>query len=237
MANLRGDIRVRAGAIGQTWQTFQVPGRNSDPRPDDLITRARVNAYGLLSVTQGDGTARLLSVGDAVFRTLNPTAGLPGAGLWTDRTKTSVFAAGGDITLSTTGIEAPSTLSLVASEGSIYGTSNDADKIQVRPSLDGGVEVLAADSIYRLGLGARRMKMPRVFLVWRRLASTRWTAISTTWAMEPCRPQEAWGCWVGRLGFVPAAISWVWARPLILLSTGNTVAPWLSGTTPIRMSP
>ncbi|MFP1680225.1 filamentous hemagglutinin family protein [Alloalcanivorax sp. C16-2] len=153
VANLRGDIRVRAGAIGQTWQTFQVPGSNSDPRPDDLITRARVNAYGLLSVTQGDGAARLLSVGDAVFRTLDPTAGLPGAGLWTDRTKTSVFAAGGDITLSTTGIEAPSTLSLVASEGSIYGTSNSGDSIQVRPSLDGGVEVLAADSIYRLGLG------------------------------------------------------------------------------------
>ncbi len=153
VANLRGDIRVRAGAIGQTWQTFQVPGSNSDPRPDDLITRARVNAYGLLSVTQGDGAARLLSVGDAVFQTLNPTAGLPGAGLWTDRTKTSVFAAGGDITLSTTGIEAPSTLSLVASEGSIYGTSNSGDSIQVRPSLDGGVEVLAADSIYRLGLG------------------------------------------------------------------------------------
>lgn len=154
VANLRGDIRVRAGAIGQTWQTFQVPG-NSDPRPDDLITRARVNAYGILSVTQGDGSARLLSVGDAVFRTLNPTAGLPGAGLWTDGTKTSVFAAGGDITMSSlsTGIEAPSTLSLVASEGSIYGTRNSGDSIQVRPSLDGGVEVLAADSIYRFGLG------------------------------------------------------------------------------------
>jgi filamentous hemagglutinin family protein len=155
VANLRGDIRVRAGAIGQTWQTFQVPGTNSDPRPDDLITRARVNDYGLLSVTQGDGTARLLSVGDAVLRTLNPTTGLPGAGLRTDRTKISVFAAGGDITMSSlpTGIEAPSTLSLVASEGSIYGTRNDADKIQVRPSLDGIVEVLAADSIYRFGLG------------------------------------------------------------------------------------
>ncbi len=155
VANLRGDIRVRAGAIGQTWQTFQVPSNNTDPRPDDLITRARVNAYGVLSVTQGDGTARLLSVGDAVFRTLNPTASLPDAGLWTDRTKFSVFAAGGDITLSTTGIEAPSTLSLVAGEGSIYGRTDDATRFQVRPSLNGLVEVLAADSIYHFGLGIK----------------------------------------------------------------------------------
>lgn len=148
--NLRGDIQVRAGGIGQTWQTFASPSSN-DPRPDDLIARAPSLAYGRLHVTVGDASARLLSVGDQVLSTRDPLAGM-GVDIRQDQSGIAAFSAGGDVTL--TGGQAPSTLSLVAGEGSLYGASSPtAQDAVVRASLDGAVELLAADSIYHLGLG------------------------------------------------------------------------------------
>jgi len=151
--NLRGDIQVRAGGIGQTWQTFESPSSNNiDPRPDDLIALAPTDPYGRLNVAVGDASARLLSVGDQVLSTRDPLAGM-GVDIRQDQSGIAAFSAGGDVTL--TGGQAPSTLSLVAGEGSLYGASSSptAQDTVVRASLDGAVELLAADSIYHLGLG------------------------------------------------------------------------------------
>jgi len=149
--NLRGDIQVRAGGIGQTWQTFESPSSN-DPRPDDLIARAPTDPYGRLNVAIGDASARLLSVGDQVLSTRDPLASM-GVDIRQDQSGIAAFSAGGDVTL--TGGQAPSTLSLVAGEGSLYGagSSPTAQDAVVRASLEGAVELLAADSIYHLGLG------------------------------------------------------------------------------------
>lgn len=151
--NLRGDIQVRAGGIGQTWQTFESPSSNNvDPRPDDLIARAPTDPYGRLNVAVGDASARLLSVGDQVLSTRDPLASM-GVDIRQDQSGIAAFSAGGDVTL--TGGQAPSTLSLVAGEGSLYGagSSPTAQDAVVRASLEGAVELLAADSIYHLGLG------------------------------------------------------------------------------------
>ena len=151
--NLRGDIQVRAGGIGQTWQTFESPSSNNiDPRPDDLIALAPTDPYGRLNVAVGDASARLLSVGDQVLSTRDPLASM-GVDIRQDQSGIAAFSAGGDVTL--TGGQAPSMLSLVAGEGSLYGASSSptAQDAVVRASLDGAVELLAADSIYHLGLG------------------------------------------------------------------------------------
>ena len=151
--NLRGDIQVRAGGIGQTWQTFESPSSNNiDPRPDDLIARATTDPYGRLNVAVGDASAQLLSVGDQVLSTRDPLASM-GVDIRQEQSGIAAFSAGGDVTL--TGGQAPSTLSLVAGEGSLYGASSSptAQDVVVRASLEGAVELLAADSIYHLGLG------------------------------------------------------------------------------------
>tara|TARA_R110001606_G_scaffold81584_1_gene187550 strand:+ start:10790 stop:22960 length:12171 start_codon:yes stop_codon:yes gene_type:complete len=153
VTNLRGDIQVRAGEIGRTWQTFAPPSNNTDPRPDDLIAQAPALLYGRLNIVAGDATARLLSVGDLVLSMVNPLAGT-GLDLRADRSGVTAFSAGGDVALGRG--QTPSSLSLVASEGSIYGAGAQSAQAQatvVRGSLEGTTELLAADSIYHLGLG------------------------------------------------------------------------------------
>ncbi len=139
--NLRGEARARAGSIGEKVYAFGSQW-SIDPRPEALRARAMDILDGGMTIAVGDAQARLLSVSDLGLGALNPVEAIMGVDIRED--DTSILAvSGGDMFLSG---EAPSSLSLVAGEGSIYGGA------QVRASLEGAVELLAADSLYRVDM-------------------------------------------------------------------------------------
>ena len=139
--NLRGEARARAGSIGEKVYAFGSQQSN-DPRPEELRARVWDIPDGRMTIAVGDAQARLLSVSDLGLGALNPVEAIMGVDIREDDTRI-VAVSGGDMFLSG---EAPSSLSLVAGEGSIYGGA------QVRASLEGAVELLAADSLYRVDM-------------------------------------------------------------------------------------
>ncbi len=139
--NLRGEARARAGSIGEKVYAFGSQ-RSIDPRPEALRARVWDVPDGGMTIAVGDAQARFLSVSDLSLDALNPVEAIMGVDIREDDTRI-VAVSGGDMFLSG---EAPSSLSLVAGEGSIYGGA------QVRASLEGAVELLAADSLYRVDM-------------------------------------------------------------------------------------
>lgn len=139
--NLRGEARARAGSIGEKAYAFGSQQSN-DPRPEELRARVWDISDGGMTIAVGDAQARFLSVSDLGLGALNPVEAIMGVDIREDDTRI-VAVSGGDMFLSG---EAPSSLSLVAGEGSIYGGA------QVRASLEGAVELLAADSLYRVDM-------------------------------------------------------------------------------------
>ncbi|WP_229682950.1 filamentous haemagglutinin family protein [Alloalcanivorax dieselolei] len=159
VTNLRGDVLVQAGAIGQIWNTYLVSSTNTDPRPDDELLQVDRNLYGGLRLVLGDTRARVYTLGDQIVNPEDP--GVNRVDLWTDTTEASLFSAGGNVGVGsgdTSGGLAPGRLSAIAAEGSIYGNSNGVST-NVRnwvaeTTADGWLEFLAGDSIYTLGVSS-----------------------------------------------------------------------------------
>src|SRR5690606_17289361 len=74
VTNLRGDIDVTAGSIGQVWKTFEIsnPESDRDPRPDSYSQFNDTDGYGALTIFPGDGVATLNSRGDMVATVFDP---------------------------------------------------------------------------------------------------------------------------------------------------------------------
>ncbi|MFT0138257.1 filamentous hemagglutinin family protein [Alcanivoracaceae bacterium MT1] len=159
VTNLRGDVLVQAGAIGQIWNTYLVSSTNTDPRPDDELLQVDRNLYGGLRLVLGDTRARVYTLGDQI---VNPEApGVNRVDLWADTTEASLLSAGGNVGVGsggTSGGLAPGRLSAIAAEGSIYGNSNGASTTVrnwvAETTADGWLEFLAGDSIYTLGVSS-----------------------------------------------------------------------------------
>ena len=159
VTNLRGDVLVQAGAIGQIWNTYLVSSTNTDPRPDDELLQVDRNLYGGLRLVLGDTRARVYTLGDQIVNPEDP--GVNRVDLWADTTEASLLSAGGNVGVGsggTSGGLAPGRLSAIAAEGSIYGNSNGAST-NVRnwvaeTTADGWLEFLAGDSIYTLGVSS-----------------------------------------------------------------------------------
>ncbi|AKM11044.1 filamentous hemagglutinin family protein [Croceicoccus naphthovorans] len=174
LTNLRGDIDVTAGSIGQVWKTFEVNNMESDrdPRPDSYSQFNDTDGYGALTIFPGDGVATLNSRGDMVATVFDPglqnTPALVGVEVdgqigatqtwftqFTDATRVNLFSAGGDLTIGSEnfgGYQGPARVSAIAAGGSLYGIGRVAggESIDLMPSDDGTAEFLASDTIYYL---------------------------------------------------------------------------------------
>lgn len=174
VTNLRGDIDVTAGSIGQVWKTFEVNTMESDrdPRPDSYSQFNDTDGYGALTIFPGDGVATLNSRGDMVATVFDPglqiTPALVGVEVdgqigatrswftqFTNSTRVNLFSAGGDLTIGSEnfgGYQGPAHVSAIAASGSLYGIGRVAGgaSIDLMPSDDGTAEFLASDTIYYL---------------------------------------------------------------------------------------
>ncbi len=153
VASLRGDVQVRAKALGDLWQTYDV-ANNTDPRPDDELLLVNKRTFGGLRLVLGDAQATLHTQGDALVNVQDPSTN--GVVLRTDHTEAFVFSTGGDIGVGGGAGDSnlPARFSAVAADGSIYGNgfSPNALNLSADVSPDGWLEFLARDSIYTLGL-------------------------------------------------------------------------------------
>ncbi|MAO50766.1 MAG: filamentous hemagglutinin, partial [Pusillimonas sp.] len=154
VASLRGDVQVRAKALGDLWQTYEVASHNTDPRPDDELLLVNKRTFGGLRLVLGDAQATLHTQGDALVNVQDPSTN--GVVLRTDHTEALVFSTGGDIGVGGGAGDSnlPARFSAVAADGSIYGNgfSPNALNLSADVSPDGWLEFLAWDSIYTLGL-------------------------------------------------------------------------------------
>ncbi|AFT71426.1 Filamentous hemagglutinin-like protein [Alloalcanivorax dieselolei B5] len=154
IANLRGDVQVRAQALGDLWQTYKVAETNTDPRPDDELLLVNKRTFGGLRLVLGDAQATLHTQGDALVNVQDPSTN--GVVLRTDHTEALVFSTGGDIGVgggSGSG-SLPARFSAVAAGGSVYGNGNSPNQVNLTTdvSSNGWLEILARESIYTLGL-------------------------------------------------------------------------------------
>ncbi|KAF0807282.1 filamentous hemagglutinin-like protein [Alcanivorax xiamenensis] len=154
VANLRGDVQVRAEALGELWQTYDVASYNTDPRPDDELLLVNKRAFGGLRLVLGDARATLHTRGDALVNVQDPSTN--GVVLRTDHTEALVLSTGGDIGVgggSGSG-SLPARFSAVAAGGSVYGNGNSPNQVNLTTdvSSNGWLEILARESIYTLGL-------------------------------------------------------------------------------------
>ncbi|WP_178130531.1 filamentous haemagglutinin family protein [Reyranella sp. CPCC 100927] len=164
VTNVRGDIRVLAGSIGQTeLKQYGVP-RMDDPRPVDNQAPFVANMYSGLAVAPGDGRATLSARGDlSMFIAADPgrvtargapvasdgaqtAAGTSWFTLWTGTTAIDLFSAGGYVSPMQTfyGTFYPPNLSVVAAGGSIIFSPN---MMNLMPAARGSLELLARDAI------------------------------------------------------------------------------------------
>ncbi len=167
IANLRGEIDVRAGAIGQTQVTGYGVNPNGDPRPVDVTQPSAIIAYSPLLISLGDAHARLSArgnltvangrdpgrmalVGGQTAAGEGPTTGTTSFSLWTDRSGTDLFSAGGDIVWSSIARSesslptySPGRFTAVAAGGSIA----IRDELILAPSRQGTLELLARDHL------------------------------------------------------------------------------------------
>ncbi|MFY9349727.1 MAG: filamentous hemagglutinin family protein [Sphingobium sp.] len=167
ITNLRGEIDVRAGAIGQTQVTGYGVSSNGDPRPVDVTRSSDIIAYSPLVVSLGDAQARITARGNlAVTNGRDPgrtalIGGQTAAGdgsmtgttaftLWTDRSGVDLFSAGGDIVWSSIAQSgaslptySPGRFTAVATGGSII----IRDELMLAPSRQGALELLSRDHV------------------------------------------------------------------------------------------
>jgi filamentous hemagglutinin family protein len=182
--NLRGDIAVQAGAIGSALLAYGV-GAPNDPRATDLYRATRLQADGGVGgpvVVIGDGSASLQARGDLVFGGAGdpgmiyslPSTG-PSFSLWRSDTAIKLLSAGGNMVPlsvaqytgnneawgsedSTNRAMMTPIFEAVAAQGSLYWAG--ARRIELAPSRDGYLELLAGDSIYAAAFGIGNSNAP-----------------------------------------------------------------------------
>jgi filamentous hemagglutinin family protein len=157
VVNLRGDTVISAGSVGQLLSSGYGL-RNSDgssiaydPRAADTTRPRDRTFYTPLRLVTGDGTINLQSRGTAAVLTatdLSPN----GVSLWTDRSSTTLFSAGGSLSqLPVAGAGAgnsdnlifdPANFTAIAPSGSITVA------LMLNPSRTGRLELLAGDSLF-----------------------------------------------------------------------------------------
>ncbi|WP_454628458.1 filamentous haemagglutinin family protein [Bradyrhizobium cenepequi] len=150
IANLRGDIDVRAASVGRVIEVGFGVQHVGDPRPSDPLVPNTFLEGGRQNFSLGDGTLTVKSRSDIV-------ATVSAAGnLWTDTTAAELFSAGGNVSPSAT---VPS-LSTIAAHGTIY-TGITTDGFNLLPSPVGQLELLAWDSIngYNGAVGISYIRM------------------------------------------------------------------------------
>ncbi|MDY0241490.1 MAG: filamentous hemagglutinin N-terminal domain-containing protein, partial [Rhodospirillaceae bacterium] len=170
--NVRGDISVQAGSIGAALLSYGTRAFN-DPRPTELYRAAALLISGGVGgpvVVIGDGSADLRARGDLVFGGAgNPGMIFPGGSvwdgpsfsLWRHDTAIKLLSAGGNMVPLNTSAYAgqnkqwdysdgrvmlPPIFEAVAAHGSLYWAGNA--RIELAPSRDGYLDLLAGDSIY-----------------------------------------------------------------------------------------
>ncbi|MCK9919220.1 filamentous hemagglutinin family protein [Microbacteriaceae bacterium K1510] len=231
LTNLRGALGIDAGAIGRidlgyglSRYEFKV-----DPRPIDLTTANAARSNGGPLLVMGDTTAMFSARGDVVLSGANDagrtsqqnatpysvtsngvTTSYTGGGyswfsLWTGNTAIDLFAAGGNLTPTTIGVNGPTTLTstdgaiktsgdypsilrAVAASGSVYygarlydPNSSYVTALVLAPSPRGQLEILAQGSIYTLGMpidmsGADMSVLPAPFRPGFYGGATEWAA-------------------------------------------------------------
>ncbi len=167
LVNLRGDSRVRAGAVGMTLESGYGLKSDFDPRAVDAQAPRDRFGYGWLGLVVGDGTMAVAARGDLMALTArdagrvvllggatqasfegqeNPA--LTSFTLWTERSGLELFSAGGDIqqrkSITNNGEWIrydPGRLSAIAANGSI------ATNLALAPSRQGRLELLARDRV------------------------------------------------------------------------------------------
>jgi len=174
--NLRGDIAVKAGVIGSALLSYGL-GALNDPRAAELNRATMLQLNGGVGgpvVVIGDGSASLQSRGDLVFGGAGDPGmiyaigfGEPGDGpafaLWRPKTSITLLSAGGNMVplnvseydgqnerwaseSSTNLAMLPPIFEAIAAHGNLYWAG--ATRIELAPSRDGYLELLAAGSIY-----------------------------------------------------------------------------------------
>ncbi|QOT82184.1 filamentous hemagglutinin family protein (plasmid) [Cupriavidus basilensis] len=192
LTNVRGAIEVSAGSIGRIDLGYgmSAPSYTADPRaPDPNVANGGRSNGGPL-VLAGDTAVSFTSRGDLVLSSAEDpgrtaqqnttpysitsngvTIPYKGGGyswftLWTDRTAVDLFAAGGNLTPTTVGVnindnrqggDYPSILRAAAAEGSIYYGAKFYENgyvtsLALAPSPRGQLEILARNSIQTLGM-------------------------------------------------------------------------------------
>ncbi|WP_454622244.1 filamentous haemagglutinin family protein [Bradyrhizobium cenepequi] len=137
LANLRGDIDLRAASVGRVIETGFGVAINGDPRLlDPLVPNGFLEA-GRQNFSLGDGTLTLHSRSDIVA-TVSPAGNL-----WTDTTAAEFFSAGGDVSP----LGSVPSLSTIAAHGSIYTGVSSSSSLKLLPSPIGQLELLAWNSI------------------------------------------------------------------------------------------
>ncbi|WP_407352066.1 filamentous haemagglutinin family protein [Luteimonas sp. R10] len=175
--NVRGDIAVQAGAIGSALLAYGI-GAPNDPRPADLYRATMLQTNGGVGgpvVVVGDGSASLQARGDLVFGGAGdpgmiysiPTTG-PAFSLWRSDTAIKLLSAGGNMVPlnvsqydgqnekwgseeQTNRTMLPPIFEAIAAHGSLYWAGSQ--RIELAPSRDGYLELLAGDSIYAAAFG------------------------------------------------------------------------------------
>ncbi|MDE5457059.1 filamentous hemagglutinin N-terminal domain-containing protein [Bradyrhizobium sp. CSA112] len=178
--NLRGDIAVKAGAIGSALLAYGV-GAPNDPRAVDLYRATMLQTDGGVGgpvVVIGDGSASLQARGDLVFGGAGDPGMIypsgisvigPAFSLWRSDTAITLLSAGGNmVPLNLSGSSAqnelwtsedtsanramlPPIFEAVAAQGSLYWAGRS--RIELAPSREGYLELLAGDSIHAAAFG------------------------------------------------------------------------------------
>ncbi|CUR46614.1 Filamentous haemagglutinin family outer membrane protein associated with VreARI signalling system [Alloalcanivorax xenomutans] len=156
VTNLRGDVLVQAGVIGQIWNTYLVSSTDTDPRPNDERLQVDQRQYGGMRLVLGDTRARVNSGGDLLINVENPDPAANGVDLWTDRTEAALLSTGGNVGMGSSSGSSPARFSVIAAEGTIYGQGNNTNARTwvAETTADGWLEFLAGDSIYTLGVSS-----------------------------------------------------------------------------------
>ncbi|WP_083556264.1 filamentous haemagglutinin family protein [Hyphomicrobium sp. NDB2Meth4] len=171
-SNLRGDTQIAASSIGSMAPIY---GRKEtgDPRGLDPTRASIVSPWGGIGLVPGDGTMTVRTAGDLVIGNygdagqIGQTQQTTYLSLWQpETTSVSLFAAGGDLvpvtggglgynvwsSISSTMAVAPARFSAVAMEGSLFLGSGDIATLELAPSANGALELLAGGAIYGASL-------------------------------------------------------------------------------------
>lgn len=174
--DLRGDMKIDAGAIGFVALGYGTPSAVDPRRPDPFTAYSGTGRNGIVLVP-GDSSISIAARGDIVLNTaIDATMStgvsgvpytfnglsIPGFGvsrfsLWRDSTAISLYSGGGNIVPYVKGGSGaaasayPANLFVAAANGSIYMppvTTGVLTSIELMPSATGQLEFLAGQSIY-----------------------------------------------------------------------------------------